>query len=248
MILFLIIFLGIIIILPIIILVRITVLGNEIRQMNYAINSLLMSKTQPATQEKAVAVQAEVQPEVEVQPIQEFQKTPEVYAAAEISPLPELVIEPEQEIIQESVPQEMYPEPEEEKIEYIVSPVGDESPVLPEIKVIEEQTAFDKLPETTNWLSRIGIVTLVLGIGFFVKYAIDQNWINEIGRVGIGFLTGGIIIGIAHYLRTKYRVFSSLLAGGGIAVFYITITIAFREYALFGQSAAFVLLIITTLF
>lgn len=99
-----------------------------------------------------------------------------------------------------------------------------------------------------NLLSKIGIVTLVLGIGFFVKYAIDQNWINEIGRVGIGLLTGGIIIGIAHKLRKKYDLFSAILVGGGISVFYITITLAFREYELFSQTVAFIILIAITIF
>lgn len=99
-----------------------------------------------------------------------------------------------------------------------------------------------------NWLSKVGIITLVLGIAFFVKYAIDQDWINEVGRVGIGLLTGGIIIGIAHKLKNRYTVFSSILVGGGISVFYITITIAFREYEIFGQNTAFILLIITTIF
>lgn len=99
-----------------------------------------------------------------------------------------------------------------------------------------------------NWLSKVGIITLVLGIAFFVKYAIDQDWINEIGRVGIGLLTGGLIIGIAHKLRTKYKVFSSILVGGGISVFYITITLAFREYHIFSQTVAFILLIVITIF
>lgn len=99
-----------------------------------------------------------------------------------------------------------------------------------------------------NLLSKIGIVTLVLGIGFFVKYAIDQDWINEVGRVGIGVLTGAIIIGIAHKLKEKYNLFSSILVGGGISVFYITITLAFREYELFNQTVAFVILIAITIF
>lgn len=99
-----------------------------------------------------------------------------------------------------------------------------------------------------NWFSKIGIITLVLGIGFFVKYAIDQNWINEIGRVAIGFLAGGMIIGLAQKLKKKYIVFASILAGGGIAVLYITITLAFREYQIFSQTLAFALLILVTLF
>lgn len=117
-------------------------------------------------------------------------------------------------------------------------------------KVEEEESekGFIEKIFSENLLTKIGIVTLVLGIAFFVKYAIDQDWINEIGRVGIGLLTGGIIIGIAHKLKKKYQVFSSILVGGGISVLYITITLAFREYELFSQPLAFGLLIAITIF
>ena len=111
----------------------------------------------------------------------------------------------------------------------------------------DERSLFEKIAGA-NLFSKIGIVTLVLGIGFFVKYAIDQDWINEIGRVGIGLFTGGLIIGIAHKLKAKYHVFSSILVGGGISVFYITITLAFREYMLFSQTIAFIILIAVTIF
>jgi len=99
-----------------------------------------------------------------------------------------------------------------------------------------------------NLINKIGISVLVLGIAFFVKYAIDQNWINEAGRVGIGIGCGIILIALAHYLRNSYRSFSSVLAGGGIAVFYFTIAFAFHEYQLFSQTAAFVIMIIITVF
>ena len=90
-----------------------------------------------------------------------------------------------------------------------------------------------------NWLNKIGIAILVIGIGFFVKYAIDQNWIGEIGRVMIGIGTGAGLIGIAYFLRTKYRAFSSVLIGGGLSIFYYTISIAYHDYQIFSQTAAF---------
>ncbi|MFT3909411.1 MAG: DUF2339 domain-containing protein [Ferruginibacter sp.] len=99
-----------------------------------------------------------------------------------------------------------------------------------------------------NLINKIGIAVLVLGIGFFVKYAIDQNWINEIGRVCIGITCGIIMIGIAHRLRNSYRSFSSVMAGGGIAVFYFTIAFAFHEYQLFSQTTAFIIMVIITAF
>lgn len=95
-----------------------------------------------------------------------------------------------------------------------------------------------------NILTIIGIFTLVLGIGYFVKYAIDKNWIGETARAGIGFCTGAGIILIGHFLRKNYQTFASIITGGGIAVLYFTATIAFREYHLFTQNTAF---IITTL-
>jgi uncharacterized membrane protein len=98
-----------------------------------------------------------------------------------------------------------------------------------------------------NLLSKIGIATLVLGIGYFVKYAIDKNWINEIGRVAIGILLGGSIIAVAHKLRSNYRTFSSILVGGGISVLYITISIAFHDYHLFSQTVSFGFLILITI-
>lgn len=112
----------------------------------------------------------------------------------------------------------------------------------------QDDRSFVERLLSANTLSKIGIVTFVLGIAFFVKYAIDQNWINEIGRVGIGVLTGAIIIGIAHKLKEKYHLFSSILVGGGIAVLYITVTIAFQEYGLFGQTTAFVMVVCVTIF
>lgn len=99
-----------------------------------------------------------------------------------------------------------------------------------------------------NLANKIGIAILVLGIGFFVKYAIDQNWIGEIGRVCIGIACGGLLLGVAHYMRKTFAAFSSVLVGGGIAVLYLTIAIAFHEYQLFTQTAAFILMLIITAF
>jgi uncharacterized membrane protein len=97
-----------------------------------------------------------------------------------------------------------------------------------------------------NLANKIGIAVLVLGIGFFVKYAIDNNWINQVGRVAIGILCGGVLMGVAHYLHERYRSFSSVLVGGGIAVLYFTIGLAFHDYQLFPQSVAFILMIAIT--
>jgi uncharacterized membrane protein len=112
---------------------------------------------------------------------------------------------------------------------------------------------FERYPDIEkfigeNLINKIGIAILVLAIGYFVKYAIDSNWIGPVGRVGIGFICGGILLGFAHKLRNNYNAFSSVLVGGGLAVFYFTVTLGFHQFNLFSQTAAFVILVVITAF
>lgn len=99
-----------------------------------------------------------------------------------------------------------------------------------------------------NLINKIGVLILVLGISYFVKYAIDKDWINEPARVGIGILCGALVMGFAHKLRKNYAAFSSVLVGGAIAIFYFTIGIAFHDYHLFNQTVAFVIMVVITAF
>ena len=131
-----------------------------------------------------------------------------------------------------------------------------ENQILTEIEVPEEswyETFTRNNPDLEkfigeNLVSKIGVAVLVIGIAFFVKYAIDENWINEIARVGIGLLCGGIILGFAHRLHEQFKDFSSVLVAGGISIFYFTISIAFHQYHLFGQPTAFALMVAITAF
>ncbi len=97
-----------------------------------------------------------------------------------------------------------------------------------------------------NLINKIGIAILVLGIGYFVKFAIDQEWINEVGRVAIGITAGAILLGLAHRLRQTFTAFSSVLVGGGLTVMYFTIAIAFHSYGIFSQTVAFAIMVIIT--
>lgn len=99
-----------------------------------------------------------------------------------------------------------------------------------------------------NLINKLGVLILVLGISYFVKYAIDKDWINEPARVGIGVLCGSLVMLIANKLRKKYAAFSSVLVAGAIAIFYFTIAIAFHEYKLFNQQVAFGIMVLITLF
>ncbi|WP_159778887.1 DUF2339 domain-containing protein [Flavobacterium sp. 9AF] len=99
-----------------------------------------------------------------------------------------------------------------------------------------------------NLINKIGILILVLGISFFVKFAIDKDWINEPARVGIGILAGSLVMFIANKLRKSYAAFSSVLVAGAVSIFYFTISIAFHDYHLFSQTVAFIIMVVITAF
>ena len=128
-----------------------------------------------------------------------------------------------------------------------VVPVTPVVPVAPTVPKQKKQVNYEKFIGE-NLFGKIGILIFVIGVGFFVKYAIDKNWINETFRTVLGFLTGTVLLAVAERLQKKYRTFSSLLAGGAFAVFYLTVAIAFHYYHIFSQTMAFIILIGVTVF
>ena len=83
-----------------------------------------------------------------------------------------------------------------------------------------------------NWLARIGVLAVVIGVAFFLKLAFDNQWIGEAGRLALG-VTGGIGLLIAgELLHRRYPIYAQALLGGGIAVLYVSIFAAFSFYGL----------------
>lgn len=99
----------------------------------------------------------------------------------------------------------------------------------------------------STWLVRSAIVIIVLGVGFFLKYSISRNWINETGRVLLSILAGLAMLGIGFRLAgKKYMLVGHGLLGGGIAVLYFSIFAAHGMYALINDLPAFGLMIVIT--
>ena len=98
-----------------------------------------------------------------------------------------------------------------------------------------------------TWLNRIGVITLVLGIAFFFKHAVDNHWIGETGRVGLGIAGGMAALALAErFWRAGHAVYAQGICGGGIATLYLSFFAAFGFYHLIGTSIAFLLMVATT--
>ena len=177
----------------------------------------------PETIEVPIVHNEDIRPSTVEIPIQETKdKTPEVEEET-----PETIEEPVEEEQEESA---MAMEEEEEIEEYATS-----------------ETNFEKYIGE-NLFGKIGILIFIIGIGFFVKYAIDQNWINETARTLMGYAVGAGMLVLAERLHKRYHTFSSLLAGGAFGIYYLITAIAFHYYALFSHTIAFVILCVTTIF
>ncbi|MFL6465788.1 MAG: DUF2339 domain-containing protein, partial [Bryobacteraceae bacterium] len=72
-------------------------------------------------------------------------------------------------------------------------------------------------------VNRVGVVTLVLGVAFFFKWAVDNNWIGPGGRVILGVLASFAAVGAADFLwRKGQEVFAQGVTGTGVAVLYLS--------------------------
>ncbi len=97
-------------------------------------------------------------------------------------------------------------------------------------------------------LNRIGALALIIGVGFFLKYAFDNDWITETMRVIIGFGAGiaTLFLGVRTH-RKGYQIFAQGLFGAGIAILYLSAYAAFSYYHLVSQFIAFGLMSIVTI-
>jgi uncharacterized membrane protein len=141
-------------------------------------------------------------------------------------------------------PAAVTPEPE---------PLPETTATVPEIEVppmpAEEERPAKKGVEWEqvlggNWLARIGVLAIIIGIGFFLKYAFDNNWISPSARVILGVIAGLIMLGLGYYWRQRYPIMTRVLSGGGIAVLYLSIFASFATYHLISVYIAVVLLFI----
>lgn len=185
---------------------------------------------------------SEAKPSIKTSEIKEFKEEIAINIQVETKPI-EAIINPD---LQTEEPLSSIPDKQLISLPFTVTKesIIKEKRTTPPKKTIVDWEKF--IGE--NLINKIGIAILTIGIGIFVKYAIDNHWINEIGRVCIGLLAGGILLGTAHYLRQEYKAFSSVLVGGGIAILYFTIGITFHEYHLLSQTLAFICMVVITLF
>jgi uncharacterized membrane protein len=97
------------------------------------------------------------------------------------------------------------------------------------------------------WLNRIGIIAILIGVAYFLKYAFDTGWIGERGRVAIGLIAGiAVVVWSESFRRKGSAAFSYSLKAVGIGILYLSLWAASQYFHLVPASAAFVAMILVT--
>lgn len=111
----------------------------------------------------------------------------------------------------------------------------------------KEETSQFEINIGQKWLLIIGIVTMVFGIGYFLKYSFEMGWIGPAGRVALAYIWGAVFLFAGNKFRKKdYTAFGLSLVGGGIATLYFATFAAFQLYHLFAQTPSFLLMVLIT--
>ena len=98
-----------------------------------------------------------------------------------------------------------------------------------------------------KWLLGIGVLILIIGIGFFLKYAFDQRWIGPAVRISIGFVSGlALLLGGSACHRRNLRGLDIGIGAVGLGTLYLTSYAASQFDRLLPGSLALVLIFLTT--
>ena len=98
-----------------------------------------------------------------------------------------------------------------------------------------------------KWLNWVGVILVIVGAMFFLKYAYDNDWIGPAGRIAVAAIAGvGALVLGEKARRADYPTLFHTLTGGGLALFYGCIYFSFQVYGLAGQSVSFALSILVT--
>jgi uncharacterized membrane protein len=95
-----------------------------------------------------------------------------------------------------------------------------------------------------RWIGLVAIALIVIATAFFLKYAFENRWIGELGRVTLGIVVGLTLVWAGYRRQGRLRHLSQVLTGGGIVILYLSVYGAFAYYHLVDQRTAFIFLAI----
>ena len=166
---------------------------------------------------------------------------PEPWPQVKVPRVPSIISQPPPVRPTEAVREKPAPEP-------LFKPIV--APVAERLAAVEKQAPTSSSLEQkigTRWILIAGIVTSIVGVGFFLKYAYDNNLIGPLGRVVIAAVAGLVALVIGEATRRRdYGIVAKGVTALGFAILYAAVFSACHPYELIGSVPAFGLAILIT--
>ncbi|MDO8493109.1 MAG: DUF2339 domain-containing protein [bacterium] len=130
------------------------------------------------------------------------------------------------------------------------------SKVQPSITPAPEMLKIEPLTKTGGFesyfgrwiLGVVGLVSLLFGVSYFLKYAFEQNWISPTGRVLVGLLMGVVFVVLGEYIRRSQAKYAQILSSAGLGLLYLTTYSAYGYYELISAGTSFLFMTAVTIF
>jgi hypothetical protein len=117
-----------------------------------------------------------------------------------------------------------------------------------------EEHNLEKLPATSQplekqigmrWMVVVGVLAMVIALGYEVRIAMERGWINEQLRCLVAILFGMAMFGLGQRLRSRYVRYGELLMSGGVVGVFVGIYAAYFLYHLVEPLTALLAIAVT---
>ena len=99
-----------------------------------------------------------------------------------------------------------------------------------------------------QWLNRIGIVAVLVGLSYFLKLAFENNWIGPATQVLIGIAAGiGLLVWSERFRSKGYPGFAYSLKAVSVGALYLSLWAASQFYHLVPPTVTFIGMVLVTL-
>jgi uncharacterized membrane protein len=96
-----------------------------------------------------------------------------------------------------------------------------------------------------RWFLALGVIIILFGAGFFLKYAFDERWIGPSVQITLGFVLGLAFLGLGEGLRRKQRLgVEGGVAALGLGLLYLSAYAGSQVYELLPDYLTLVLALV----
>ena len=97
-----------------------------------------------------------------------------------------------------------------------------------------------------DWMARVGIALLLLGLVFLFKYGIDRGWLTPLVRVIFGGALSASLLVLGLRLTPKRTALGQVLLGGAVATLFVTVYAAYHFYGFLAYGVAFAVMAVAS--